>query len=155
MGQNWRSNPTLDTRAILAHPLGRSGKALDKLTGGAARQQADDSHFTAVLHDIFPLRRKRGSGRVGRVVTALDIQRGPDGPNDLPRRLRIEEADEIDALECSQNRRPIVGRVDWPAGTFQPSHRLVAVESNGQRIAEGTRGLQVVNVSRMKQIETT
>ena len=88
-----------------------------------------------------------------RIVAAFDNHVGLEMPDEVERSVLGENYDEIDALE----RREHVGAFGVAAhrarGTFEAAHRLIAVDTDDERVGAVARGGEDVDVPWVKQVE--
>ena len=69
--------------------------------------------------------------------------------------LAIEDHHVIHATERGDHLRAVLLRVERPVGAFEFAHRTVAVQTNGQSVAQRTGLAQIAHMPGMKQIEAT
>jgi hypothetical protein len=78
---------------------------------------------------------------------------GPQHLKELRSRLFLEDCHKVNALQGCNDLGTLFLRLQRPAGSFERSHRGVAVDSYKQDVAEGLCGLQVPYVPDMDEVE--
>ena len=90
-----------------------------------------------------------------RVVRALGMKVRTDFANDGAHIFFGKDYDGVHIRQRRQNFRAFFGRHHGPPFTFQRSHRSIGVYRDNQLAAEFARGMQVADMTDVKQIETT
>lgn len=88
-------------------------------------------------------------------IPALDEHIGLQGSNELYRVVFAEPGHEIHALQRRHHTKPICQRVDRPRGPFKALDRCIGIERNDQVRALGSRLFQILDMSRMQEIEAS
>ena len=84
-------------------------------------------------------------GCLCRVVGAFDQHVGQASDDQLARRIAVERDDEIDGLERSEDGHAVFERVERSIRSLaETTHRVVRVDGNDERSAEGTRLVPVL-----------
>ena len=87
------------------------------------------------------------------VVATLDDDIGLESFDELERCVFRKNNNEVDAFERGKNVRALGRGADRARWSFKPSHRLVAVDSDHQRVTRGPRGCEQIDVTGMKKVE--
>src|SRR5436190_7910928 len=111
---------------------GRHPRSADDLGRAETGHEIDKDHFAAVALDELV-----SHHLLAAVVATFGQDLGTHAPDQLERRILIENDDEIDRLERRQHFGPRVHLLKWPALAFQTSHRGVAVETDDESVARG------------------
>jgi hypothetical protein len=91
--------------------------------------------------------------RAFRVIAALHDDVWFQSLYELEWRIFRENNDEVDAFHGGEHERTLRLAAYRPARALEPSHRLIAVDANDQRIGSSASSNQEIDVAGMKQIE--
>ena len=95
---------------------------MHELRCAKARHEIDENHLAAsafdklVSHHLLVL-----------VVAPFNQHLGTHAPDQLQRRVLVEDDDEVDGFERSQHLRTRVHLLEWPTDTLQARHGRIAV----------------------------
>src|SRR5690606_11972533 len=89
------------------------------------------------------------------VVGALCQHVGQQFGNQLARGVLLEDGHRIHAAERRDQQSPVLGGHERPARALEPAYRIVGVDSDDERVAQGPRLVQVLDVAAVQQVEAT
>lgn len=104
----------------------------------AAAMRFDDIATTHIVRPIVPFNENVRQDRL----------------DERPRLVLVKDDDSIDGAQRGQDRRAIALRIDRPAGTFNPKHRGIAVQTDNQGVALGPRKVEVLNMAAVENVKT-
>src|SRR5258708_22414343 len=129
--------------------LGRvATKSADDVGGGLPRRERDDVHVAAPRSYLV-----RAYDGVFRIVAALHEDVGPQRAHEPQRRVLVEHDDAVHDLEGREHVGAVRLRSGGAIGALEPANGRVAVEADDERVAEGARTEQHVDVPGMQEIE--
>jgi hypothetical protein len=119
-------------------------------SGGLPRCERDDDNAAApALHFVRSDNRRFG------VIAALHNHVRLQSFDQLERSILGKDNNEIDAFHGREHEGTFRGAANRPARPLEPSHRVIAVDADDQRISGPARGAEEIDVSRVEQIEDT
>src|ERR1700730_16843498 len=127
------SGATVRIRLVLDGLFHRP-RALDDRRGRVTGHQIHQHHVAPGLFHHFATHHL-----LARVISALDEHSRAHAFDQFEWRVLVENHDKIDRLQCREHFRATLSRIDWPASTFEPGRRTIAVETDHQPIAGGAR----------------
>ena len=89
------------------------------------------------------------------VIAAFDINRGTHFFDQACHTLFRKKDGVIYTFERRDDLSPVAFRVQGTAFAFQHANRIIAIDRDGERVAERAGGLEVSNVSDVQQIKAT
>src|SRR5438046_1446292 len=114
------------------------------------RLERQDSDLSA---DFFERRMFFRVQRTKSVIAAFNINGWPHFFDQLRHAFFGKKNGIVYPLERRDEFKAVAFGIQRTAFTFEEPNRIVAVNRNGERIAEGTRSLKISNVSDVQQIK--
>lgn len=108
-------------------------------------------HYVASPTFYFP----GTNDRFFRIVAALDDHIWLEVPDQIEGGVLGKNYHQIHAFERSEHIRSLGISPHRPCGSFEPAHRLIAIEPDDESVGGFARGEKNVDVAGMKQIEDT